>query len=139
METDFNTMVTKVYQNLTHESKGEMLVLPTMVTEIETTRLHWKNVKEYLKAIQRPPDHFMEFLKKELGKEVNWLSGSKSDGLIVHGRFLKQVEIADISIKYVTMYVTCPSCKKMDTRMTKKSSKNYEFECLNCEMTKTVV
>lgn len=130
---NFDKMVEEAYTYLDNQTKGVLLVLPTPVTEIEVTRLHWKNVKEYLKRINRNPDHFMDFLKKEFtNREVNWVSNSKSDGLFIHGKRLKHSNIVDISVKYVEMYNVCPNCKKSDSEMHKTSSKQYEFECLAC-------
>ena len=141
METtfDFNIMADEAYQQLETDTRNETLILPTIITEIGTTRLHWKNVKEYLRVIRRHPDHFMEFLKKEFtNKEINWYSGSISDGLIIHGKGQKQVHITDIALKYVNTYVICSSCGKSNSILTKQNSKFYEFECLKCNMTKFI-
>ncbi len=139
MEFDFNTLVNEAYQLMDRKDNGENLILPNIEVEIATTRLHWKNVKEYLRVICRHPDHFMDFLHKELpGKEINWFSGSKSDGLIIHGKRQKQKDVKEMALKYVENYVICPSCKKADTKMKKESSKSFEFECLDCGMKKYI-
>lgn len=139
MEFNFEAMTDNIYQYLEKESKGETLILPAIVVEISPTRLHWKNVKEFLRVIRRNPDHFMDFLKHELtNKEVTWYSGSKSDGLIIHGKYQRQSDITDISLKYVNSYVVCPSCRNVDTEMKKTTSKLYEFECLDCGMKKNM-
>ncbi len=137
MDQTFIDMVNKAYQTLEQESKGDTLILPTIVTEIGTTRLHWKNVKDYLRVVRRHPDHFMDFLKDQLpGKDVNWYSGSKSDGLIIHGKYQKQAEVSELAIKYVKTFVVCSSCGSADTSLTKQSSKSHEFECQSCGMKK---
>jgi translation initiation factor 2 beta subunit (eIF-2beta)/eIF-5 len=140
MEFDFNTMVNKAYQCLEQGSHADLLILPNIIMDIGTTRLHWKNVKDYLRVVRRHPDHFMEFLKHQLpGKEISWYSGSKADGLIVHGKYQKKTEITELAIKYVKEYVTCSSCNKTDTILTKQNSKSYQFECLSCGMKKYTV
>jgi translation initiation factor 2 beta subunit (eIF-2beta)/eIF-5 len=132
MDFNFETMVNEAYNNL-EEYKDEILIIPKIETEILPTRLHWKNVKEYLKVINRDPEHFMTYIKYELsGKEINWYSNSKSDGLIIHGRNQKK-EISDIAIKYINDHVICSSCKKTNTTITKS-----EFECLVCGMKKFI-
>ena len=137
MDITFEDMVNEAYQQLDSDSRGDTLILPEPVTIIDATRLHWKNVKDYLRVIRRHPDHFMSFLKKEIpGKEINWFSGSKADGLIVHGKRQKNNEVTELSLKYVDTYVICPSCKHADTRLVKENSKNYQFECLDCGMKK---
>jgi translation initiation factor 2 beta subunit (eIF-2beta)/eIF-5 len=138
-EYDLNTMIDEAYTYLENEAKGEPLRLPVLDLEINTTRLHWKNVKTYLKTISRHPDHFMDFLKRELvGKDISWYSSSKADGLLIQGRFQKKEEITRMAIKYVENYVLCPSCKKSNTTLKKISGKKYVFECLDCgtKMTK---
>jgi len=138
-EYDFNKMVDEAYLQLDNKKRGSLLILPNIITEIGTTRLHWKNVKEYLKTISRNPDHFIDYLRQQMpGREINWFSGSKSDGLIIHGRFQKQNEISELAIKYVKEYVSCPSCNKTESLMRKLESKMYEFECLSCGMKKYV-
>jgi translation initiation factor 2 beta subunit (eIF-2beta)/eIF-5 len=136
---DFNAMADEAYQFLENDLRHETLVLPTIITESGTTRIHWKNVIEYLQVIKRHPDHFMDFLKHEFNhKEINWYSGSKSEGLIIHGKNQKRSNIMDIALKYINIYVICSSCKKTDSTLTKQTSKNYEFECLHCGMKKYV-
>lgn len=137
---NFEQMVNEAYQILEEPIAGEYLVLPNMQIDIGTTRLHWKNVKAYLKTISRNPDYFMEFLKHEIpGKSVNWFSGSKSDGLIIHGKKQKSTEITNLSIKFVNTYVLCSACKKSNTLMNKLTSKTYEIICNDCGTTKTCV
>lgn len=134
---DFDTMVDETYNQLSQSSNYKPLNLPTPILEIDTTRLHWKNVKDFLKTVNRNPIHFMEFMKKEFtGRDVDWVSNSKSDGLFIHGKRLKQQQINDISNKYIEMYVNCSSCKKSNTTMFKESHKRYEFECNSCGMKK---
>jgi translation initiation factor 2 beta subunit (eIF-2beta)/eIF-5 len=140
MNLDFNTLVDNAYSILDRQSHGDNLILPEIVVDIGTTRLHWKNVKSFLVVIQRHPDHFIDWLKSELpGQEISWYSGSKSDGLIIHGKRQKKSIIVDLALKYVSNYVVCSSCKRADTKMTKLGHKQNEFECLDCGMKKFIV
>jgi len=123
MDFDFNTLVNNAYSILNNQTHNGNLILPEVVVEIGTTRIHWKNVKEYLKVIQRNPDHFMSWLKSELpGKEINWYSGSKSEGLIIHGKRQTKKDISHILMKYIKKYVTCSSCKNSNSTLTKENS-----------------
>lgn len=137
---NFEQMINEAYQSLEQSSSGDLLILPDIILDIGTTRLHWKNVKSYLQVIRRHPDYFMDFLKHELpSKEINWFSGSKSDGLIIHGPKQRKAEITDLARKFVNIYVVCSTCKKPDTEMNKMSSKVYEVCCIDCGATKTYV
>ena len=141
IETNFDTLVKDAYYKLQYyQTPNKKLILPDIIVEIVTTRLHWKNVKDYLKTINRHPDHFIEWLKTELPNlEINWFSGSKSDGLIIHGKRQKKSNIIDIALKYINIYIICPSCKQTDTTMTKFNHKQWEFKCEDCGMKKFVV
>jgi len=135
---NFEEMTNEAYQLLNPSDSGNLLILPEIELEIATTRLHWKNVKAYLQVIRRHPDHFMDFLKHELPtKELNWFSGSKSDGLIIQGKKQKKAEITDLARKFVNICVVCSTCKKPNTEMNKISSKYYEINCLDCGAKKT--
>jgi translation initiation factor 2 beta subunit (eIF-2beta)/eIF-5 len=139
IEMNFNTLVDDAYLIIDKQSRGENLILPEVVIDIGPTRLHWKNVKAFLKVVRRHPDHFIGWLKSELpNKEINWFSGSKSDGLIIHGKRQRKSNITELVRKYVSSYVVCPSCKHVDTQMYKCDHKQYEFECIDCGMKKFV-
>lgn len=139
MSYNFNAIADELYQYLNKNKEAQSLVLPSVETEISPTRLHWKNVKEYLKLIQRDPDHFMDFIKKEIpDKNINWYSSSKSEGLIIHGKYLKPVLVKELAMKYVNVFVVCPSCKQVETQMIKSGAKKYEFECNECGMHKFI-
>lgn len=132
MSYDFDTLMNEAYESL--ERKNEThLILPKIECISTVTKLHWKNVINYLKVIKRKPDHFITFLKTEYpDKEISWFSNSISDGIIIHGKFLKQQIINDIAIKYINQFVICSACKSIDTELVKAFSKMNYFECLNC-------
>ena len=141
MDFDFNTIVDEYYHSVDTErhSTRDILILPALNIKIDVTRLHWKNVNEYLDCIARHPKHFLKFLKRELpGKEIDWFSGSISDGLIIHGKRQRQTEITELARKYIDMFVICPCCKKADTQMNKIDSK-YKFECECCGFNKFIL
>jgi translation initiation factor 2 beta subunit (eIF-2beta)/eIF-5 len=130
--TSFEELVDEAYSQLGKEIKKTTLVLPQLEVEVSPTRLHWKNVETLCQVIKRDPDHFISFLKKEMmGKEINWFSGSKADGLIVHGKRQNKQHVSEMALKYISVFVTCPSCKNSNTVLTKE-----KFECLDCGMNK---
>jgi translation initiation factor 2 beta subunit (eIF-2beta)/eIF-5 len=135
----FEELLNDAYTQLGQKSGKQILVLPSIEIETTPTRLHWKNVEKFCQAVSRDPEHFISFLKKEIvGKEINWFSGSKADGLIIHGKRQNKKDISEMALKYVKICVTCPSCKNSNTTLTKESSKNDKFECLDCGMSKFV-
>lgn len=138
MNYTYEELVNEAYNVL--ENKNNLkLVLPKINCESNVTRLHWKNVIDYLKILKRNPKHFINFLKTEyVDKQIDWFSGSLSDGLIIHGKYLKQQIINDFIIKYINQFVICSACKSNETELNKISSKLYNFECLNCGHNKNI-
>ena len=57
----FEKRLEQVYQELHSENDVEKLVLPTPKIEVTTTNTNWHNVKDFLKKINRPPKHFIDF------------------------------------------------------------------------------
>ena len=138
MTYEFDTLMNEAYESL--EKKNDTkLVLPKIDCVTSVTRLHWKNVIDYLILIKHNPEHFIGFLKTEYqDKEISWYSGDISDGLIIHGKFLKQQLINDFLLKYINQFVTCSACKSNNTELSKLSSKLYSFECLDCGHSKNI-
>jgi len=125
---DFNTMLDEAYDLIDNKDGKGKLVFPKMDIEIETTRLHWKNIKEYLKIMNRSPDHLLKYLQNEIpDKKINWYSSKISDGLLFLGKFKKNYNITDLIYKYIETNVSCSSCKSIKTIITKD-----EFICNNC-------
>jgi translation initiation factor 2 beta subunit (eIF-2beta)/eIF-5 len=139
IESSFNKLVTDAYHILDNQSYSQNLILPELDVDINTTRLHWKNIINFLEVVKRDSEHFIEWLKSEMpNKEISWFSGSKSDGLLIHGKRQKKSDIADLALKYVSNYIVCSSCKRVDTQMIKIKHKQYEFKCFDCGMKKFI-
>lgn len=128
----FEELLDQAYSQLGKEISKTTLLLPQLEVDISPTRLHWKNVISFCQVVKRDPDHFISFLKKEMmGKEINWFSGSKADGLIIHGKRQSKKDVTEMALKYVNVFVTCPSCKNSNTVLTKE-----QYNCLDCGMNK---
>ena len=138
MTYEFNTLMNEAYEQLDKKNDSK-LILPKIICETSVTRLYWKNVVDYLSLIKRNPEHFINFLKSEYqDKEISWYSGNISDGIIIHGKFIKQQLVSDFIVKYISVFVTCSACKSNYSELTKLSSKLYCFECLDCGHSKNM-
>ena len=136
---DFEEMINEAYQVLGNQKKKNLIQLPEITLNIDPTRLHWKNVTEYLDVIHCVPEYFMSFLKHELpGKNINWFSSSFDDGLTIHGKKQKKSTITELARKFVENCVVCSACKNPNTKMSKINSKYYEINCLDCGALKTI-
>ena len=127
---DFNTMLDDIYSQL-NDNKSKKTIVPNPVIITSTTNTYWKNIKQILKTINRPPDHFLTFINNELA-ETNWKTQSKSDGLVIIGKF-RIDKIKKVLQKYILTYVLCNSCKSMHTSISKnKTLRTYELKCSSC-------
>jgi translation initiation factor 2 beta subunit (eIF-2beta)/eIF-5 len=135
----FNKMIDEVYSIIIINKIKKKINLPNLNVEIETNRLYWKNIKEFLDIINRSLDHFLNYLKYELNnKEINMISSSVNDGLIIHQKHPKLKSLIDVRNKYIELYVLCSSCNSYNTTLNKYISKKYIFNCYNCGMNKCI-
>ena len=132
-EDNFIEMLNDVYTELDAiNSKTTKLIIPDPALERSTTNTYWKNVKKILQSINRPPEHFIEFLNKEL-KTGDWISSSKSDGIVMIGKFT-QNQIMHVISEYAKKYVVCNICNSTETIMDKnKELRSYYILCNKCK------
>ena len=129
---DFDQMLDNVYVELEKTYEKKKLVISKPEIDTSTTNTYWRNIKKILRQINRNPDHFVDYLNKEIGN-VNWLSNSKSDGLVIIGKYRKD-KINELLKKYLNNYVVCNSCKTSNSSLVKDSNiKKYKFICKNCK------
>jgi translation initiation factor 2 beta subunit (eIF-2beta)/eIF-5 len=71
-EECFNQMLDNVYLQLEEKivKSTSKLSIPVPVIEMSTTNTYWKNIKKILQTINRPGEHFITYLQKEL---KNWI------------------------------------------------------------------
>lgn len=135
----FTEMLNDVYIQVNNTTFEETtLILPTPKLEKSTTRMLWM-VAPYLKRIERPKEHFYDFLTKKKGYTINWVSNLIEDGLIIRSKKITQNIIINIMKEYVNLYVLCNSCKNSQTEMTRDNEiKKYRIKCINCKSEYTV-
>lgn len=134
---DWSIMVDLAYDDLNKEAiHKHRLVLPNPEYEATPTRIHWKNIKAFLKVINRSPEHWYKWITKEVpDREISWISSSIKDGVVFQGKRQKLSDINDLSMKYINTYVTC-SCNSNKTFLNKSEIKAWLFECSSCGSTK---
>jgi translation initiation factor 2 subunit 2 len=93
----------------------------------------FSNVKEIADRMHRPTEHVIQFLFAELGT-----SGSVdgSNRLVIKGRF-QQKQIETVLRRYILEYVTCKTCKSVNTRLTKEN-RLYFLDCNSCGSRRSV-
>jgi translation initiation factor 2 subunit 2 len=128
----FQEMFDNLYDNLHINSTNVQFKLPIPILIKNGSNYLWKNPKEFLKLVKRPPDHFVGFLAHQLNCNINWITESKSDGLIITKKIDDNTIILMMK-NYLKDYIFCKSCKSNNTYITKdKEIRKYHFICLNC-------
>lgn len=129
----FEEMLDQVYELLDENIKEKIdLQIPEPVLIRSGNNNIWKNIKEFLKITNKPPDHLMHFLNVELSNVVTWISDKKSDGVIIKEK-IKPEKIINLMKKYIVEYVICKSCKTNNIEITKDNKiRTYLLKCNNC-------
>jgi translation initiation factor 2 subunit 2 len=129
----FNEMLDILYENLDQKNNMTKFILPEPILIKNGNNMHWKNIKDFLKLAKRPPDHYLNYLCDQISCNVNWLSESKSHGVIIYQK-IKAPQLIENMKNYLKEYVFCKSCKSSETYIEKdKTIRRYNFICTNCE------
>lgn len=133
----FEDMLEEVYEKLescTNSMKMQSKIsLPPPELIKHGHHFIWKNVKAFLKVVNKPPEHVVKFFSDELKCQITWITESKSDGLNIDYNRLSSIMITDLMKKYVLEYVYCKKCKSTNTIISKDSQiRKYLSICQNC-------
>lgn len=132
----FDNMLTELYDNLDQNNEIIAVTLPEPKLQKSGTNFIWKNVKEFLKLTNHHPDHFITYLNKNYNFQANWITDSKSDGMIFNHKKITIANIYDYMKNYLKSYVICKSCKSYNSNLVKDQTiRKYNFVCLNCNNT----
>ena len=96
------------------ETRGE----DPKTRHLGSTKTTWVNFLDICEAINREPQHILDFLKAELDVEGNF--GSEKN-LILVGKYQNK-HITNLYKQYLATYVRCLDCKKLNTELTRDSS-----------------
>jgi translation initiation factor 2 beta subunit (eIF-2beta)/eIF-5 len=130
MTSTFNEMLNNTYKQIEEKTVcNNKLIVPLPIIEQSTTNTYWKNVKVILKKINRPPEHFIEHVRKELNTG-DWLSQSKSDGIVLIGKF-NITQITHIVQSYIKKNVICNICNSSNTIFEKNKDLRILFLACN--------
>ena len=130
----FENMLDELYDNLDQCNEIVSVILPEPQLIKNGHNIIWKNVKEFLKIANRPPDHFINYLNKNCNCQINWITDSKSDGIIFNQKKIKITNIIDYMKLYLKEFVICKSCRSYKTMIIKDQSiRKFNFICSNCK------
>ncbi|KAH3674826.1 hypothetical protein WICMUC_003029 [Wickerhamomyces mucosus] len=121
---------------LAGDRSGSKFRIPPPICQREgNKKTAFANVQEIADKLQRSPEHVIQYLFAELGTSGS-VDGQKR--LIIRGRFQpKQIE--NVLRRYIIEYVTCKTCKSINTQLRKESSNRLFFlVCNSCGSTRSV-
>jgi translation initiation factor 2 subunit 2 len=133
----FDIMLDDVYDKLesyTNSAKMQSkITLPQPELIKHGHHFIWKNMKQFLKIVNKPPEHVVKFFSDELKCQITWITDSKSDGVNIDYDRLTSSTITELMKKYVLEYVYCKKCKSTNSIISKDSQlRKYLFVCQNC-------
>lgn len=115
---------------------GPKFRIPPPVCQREgSKKTLFANVQEIATVLQRNPEHLIQFLFAELGTSGS-IDGEKR--LVLKGKFQpKQME--SVLRRYILEYVTCKTCKSMNTELKRESANRLHFlSCNACGSKRSV-
>lgn len=115
---------------------GSKFRIPPPICQREgSKKTLFANVQEIATVLQRNPEHLIQYLFAELGTSGS-IDGEKR--LVLRGKFQpKQME--SVLRRYIIEYVTCKTCKSMNTVLKRESANRLHFlSCNACGSTRSV-
>ena len=132
MET-FDEMLNNLYSNLEFKKNNFKIILPEPILIKSGQKTIWRNTKQYLKLINRDPNHFIDFINNNTTIKIMWLTDSKSDGCLFQSKTKKDY-VYELMKKYIKDQVLCKNCQSMDTKLIKiKEIRKYQLLCGDCK------
>lgn len=132
----FFTILKTNNPELAGDRSGPKFRIPPPVVQREgSKKTMFANVQEIAMVLQRSPEHLIQYLFAELGTTGS-IDGEKR--LILKGKFQpKQME--SVLRRYIIEYVTCKTCKSMNTELKRESANRLHFlSCKACGSTRSV-
>ncbi len=95
--------------------KKERLEMPRLLVTMVGMRTTIANFKEVADTLDRDPQHILKFLTREMATAATYHDGRA----IFQGKFPRDTFERLIN-RYMESFVTCPVCKRPDTRLLKE-------------------
>lgn len=121
MTLDYEDLLRRARSQLPEiTSKWERLEIPKLQYTIVGMRTIINNFTEVAEVINRDPQHLLKFLSGELATAAV-LQESRA---IFQGKFPRET-LEKLIQRYVETFVTCPVCKRPDTKIIKEKRLSF--------------
>jgi translation initiation factor 2 subunit 2 len=120
-EPKYDEMLDEAYRQLPPEVfKHSRLEIPRISCTTSGARTFLNNFRDICDALNRDPNHVLRFLSREMATS-GMIEGSRA---VFQGKF--ECESFDRLIRrYMNEFVTCPICKRPDTKIIKEKRLNF--------------
>ena len=98
----------------------ERFVIPRVRGHLEGNKTIISNFGQIAQTLQRPQEHVIKFLLKELAAP-----GEMRKNELIIGRKVSSVQVNQKIRRYADAYVICKECGKPDTKLKKENNVNY--------------
>ena len=125
----YKELLERAQQKLPQEKgSGERFEVPKINVYVarRARRTFVNNFREISSALNRDPQHLMKFLTNEMATAGS-IDGTKAT---FQGRFMRDT-LTRLLGKYIENFVTCPVCKRPDTKIAKEK-RFFFLECDAC-------
>ncbi|MCL6579212.1 MAG: translation initiation factor IF-2 subunit beta [Candidatus Bathyarchaeota archaeon] len=121
MKYDYDALLKKARSQIPEiTSKQERLELPRLNHSVIGMRTIIYNFKEIADALNRDPQHLLKFLTRETATAAT-IQESRA---IFKGKFSHET-IERLLQRYMETFVTCPVCKRPDTKIVKEKRLSF--------------
>ncbi|CCH58026.1 hypothetical protein TBLA_0A02260 [Henningerozyma blattae CBS 6284] len=131
----FFTILRANNPELAGDRSGPKFKIPPPVCLRDGKKTIFANIEDISEKLQRSTEHLIQYLFAELGTSGS-VDGQKR--LVIKGKFQsKQME--SVLRRYIMEYVTCKTCKSINTELKKEQSNRLFFlVCKSCGSTRSV-
>jgi translation initiation factor 2 subunit 2 len=121
MKYDYEALLKRARSQLPEiTSKRERLEIPSLHYTVVGMRTIVHNFKEIAEILNRDPQHILKFLTGELATAAIM----QESRVIFQGKFPRET-IERLLQRYVETFVTCPVCKRPDTKIVKEKRLSF--------------
>jgi translation initiation factor 2 subunit 2 len=121
MKYDYDELLKRACSQMPEVSlKRERLELPSLYITTVGMRTIISNFKEVADVLNRDPQHILKFLTREMATAATF----HESRAVFQGKF-KRDSFERLLQRYMESFVTCPVCKRPDTKIMKEKRLSF--------------
>ena len=121
MKYDYDELLKRACSQMPEVSlKHERLAMPRLYITTVGMRTITSNFNEVADVLNRDPQHILKFLTREMATAATF----NDNRAVFQGKF-KRDSFERLLQRYMEGFVTCPVCKRPDTKITKEKRLSF--------------